>query len=240
MKKYIVLVLLATVLTGLGRIVRRSPDAHYRLHHPTIENLTSVFMDAVNAKNHTKHRKFITSMMHDEKALESEMAQEFADALLRLVALHEERALAQQEPVTQIKETQVIEYVESEIEGAEKAKLIQHINIAKNALRSKSFTPEDLIFALAAVGYLTGLLESPQTKQLVDMDINELAAVEQKIVAQIESSTDLLDELKYIKEDDAQPVYKSKKKDSVSYQDQTIITREGDRICTKKIKRSHN
>ena len=72
------------------------------------------------------------------------------------------------------------------------------------------------------------------------MDINELAAVEQKIVAQIESSTDLLDELKYIKEDDAQPVYKSKKKDSVSYQDQTIITREGDRICTKKIKRSHN
>ncbi|HJM69079.1 MAG TPA: hypothetical protein QGF02_03980 [Candidatus Babeliales bacterium] len=206
-----------------------SYDMRYMLQHPSVENLTQVFMDALKARNHTRHQRFITTMTNEVHPTEEAAEQVFREALELLLMQQTKEALSQREPV---KETE-IHYVKDEIEGQERENLLRHIHIAQRAIREYENTPEDLIFGLAAVGYLTGLLEAPQTRQFVDVTRRELMEIEKRLVVQMENPNVTFDEPKRsLNDNNAHTV-----QDAMSVQDKTVITKEGDRIYTKKIKR---
>ncbi|OGB96987.1 hypothetical protein A3F06_01385 [candidate division TM6 bacterium RIFCSPHIGHO2_12_FULL_36_22] len=215
--------------TRAKRNYEPSYDMRYMLQHPTVDSLTQVFTDALKARNHRRYHRCITTMTNEVHPTEEMAEKLFREALELLIAQQTKDALAQREP---IKETE-IHYVKDEIEGQERENIIRHIHIAQRAIREYENTPEDLIFGLAAVGYLTGLLESPQTRQFVDITRHELTEIEKRLVAQMENPNIIFD----------QPTRASKVEstcavqDAMSVQDKTVITKEGDRIYTKKIKR---
>lgn len=202
------------------------------LHNPSIDDIVTMFMAALNTRNQGQRRQFMQALADSDRPSEDEIRILFKEAVHKVIKTQLDQlmsALPKEQPLMEAS------VAEPELDRTTEDAIRRHINVARSALKVEAESSDELLFALSAVGYLAGLLELPQTRHLVGMTSQQLHSIESHIIDKIERSKEPYVDLKMNAGDEYQDSMFDPVKDTLEVKEKTVIEADGTRIRTKKI-----